>query len=346
MPAVVRSAVTSMPVITAKRRVPSASKTMLLFHTTRSRSPSAVPMSASRWPGIREPSVPANISRTMPARSGRVNPSHSGAPDDLVLEEAREPEGGRVRAHDGAVERGHDDDRVRGVQRDVGELALLGEPVQQLGALGDGQGERQRHQGGAHQVGLHQRAGHRAVDELAADADGERPATAGGQERGEDAQRQQLSGDHRGPEPQACPDQQRQRQERQRQLLLGPEDGQRDAGEQEGLEHQLGAVAHGRLLVPDQRERDDDQGRGEVRGHHGPGGLEGIAPGDRHGHPDAEADGHGPEHAGGREPEEVVGRLHPRALVAAPPEERGGHEGLGGVRDAEQHGELERSGRR
>ena len=222
MPEVVRSPVTSMPVITAKRRVPLESRTRSLFHTTRSRSPCAVVdvgLAAGRRSGSRR--CRRTSRGRCSTRSGRVIPSHSGRP---TISSSRKPVSRKVagfaRTH-GAVERGHDDDRVRGVQGDVGELALLGEPVRAAGRAGRSPGTSgQRHQGGADQVGLHQRAGHRGVDELAADADGERSATAGGQERGEDAQRQQLPGDDRGPEPQAGPDQQRQRQERQRQLLL------------------------------------------------------------------------------------------------------------------------------
>ena len=58
--------------------------------------------------------------------------------------------------------------------------------------------------------------------------------------------RQQLPGDHRGAEAQSRPDEQRQRQERERQHLLGPEHQQGDPGQQQRLQHQLGAVGYGR----------------------------------------------------------------------------------------------------
>ena len=233
MPEVVRSPVTSTPVITAKRGIPLESRTRSLFHTTRSRSPFAVRMSASRWPGIPDPSAPSNISRTVSTRSGRVKPSHRGRP---TISSSRKP-----------VSR-----KVAGFARTTvpsSELTMMIVCVVSRVMLVSSRSwvsrssswERweiardsgQRHQGGADEVGLHERAGHRRVDGLAADADGERSAPAGGEERGEDAQRQQLAGDHRGAEPQPRPDQQRQRQEGQRQLLLGPEDGQREGGEQE-----------------------------------------------------------------------------------------------------------------
>ena len=89
-PAAVRSAVTSMPVITTYAACPSSSKTMLLFHTTRSSPPSA--RSDVGLAGRRDaaPSGEEKISFTSGTRSRRDDRLPDRAAEDLVLAEAGE----------------------------------------------------------------------------------------------------------------------------------------------------------------------------------------------------------------------------------------------------------------
>ena len=274
---------------------------------------------------------------------GQREPLPQRAADDLVLEEAGEPEGGRVRADDGAVEVADDDDRVRRVEGDVGELALLGEPGEQLGALGrpraTAAGTSARRTPGR-SARARRRSSGSMLSARAPTANGPPPRAVRNVVRM--PTRQQLAGDHRGAEAQSRPDQQRQRQERERQHLLGPEHQQREPGEQQRLEHQLGAVAHGRRV----RARPARAGRS-------PGsrpGARGSPSGRPRGRPrrssatdraDADADGRGAEHAGRDQPEEVVAATPAGGSPGRPAQVGAGHDGLGRVGDAEQQRELD-----
>ena len=140
-PAVVRSAVTSMPVITAYIAMPSSSRTMLVFHTTRSFSPDLVIASRSRTTGT-------------PVRLGHMNSASTSVASegvmlrvpDLEAQQLRRPVAGdvsrgRVDANNGALDVGDQDDAGGGVEGGAGQLLgdlepvhgfVLGGDVQQL----------------------------------------------------------------------------------------------------------------------------------------------------------------------------------------------------------------------
>ena len=120
-PAVVRSAVTSMPVITAYIALPCSSRTMLVFQTIRSLSPdlvSASRLAHDRYAGAVRP----HEQRLDVVGVGRGD---AGVPDlaaeQLVLAVAGDHRGGRVDADHDALEVGHHDDAVGGVEGGVGE---------------------------------------------------------------------------------------------------------------------------------------------------------------------------------------------------------------------------------
>ena len=114
------------------------------------------------------------------------------------------------------------------------------------------------------------------------------------QERGEDAQRQQLPETTEVAEPAGRPTPATAAAgTRAPAVCSRPEDGQREAGEQERLEHQLGAVAHGRSRATPARAARSPRWRRGVRASRS-GRPRGVAPGHRHGQADAEADGQRP----------------------------------------------------
>ena len=79
-PAVARSAVTSMPVMTAYAALPRSSCTMLVFQTIRSFSPDRVSASASRATGTPERFGHMRSASMSPASAGASPSSQTGRP--------------------------------------------------------------------------------------------------------------------------------------------------------------------------------------------------------------------------------------------------------------------------
>ena len=159
-PAVARSAVTSMPVITAYAALPWSSCTMLVFQTIRSFSPDRVSASASRATGTPERLGHMSSASMSPASAGAEPQLPDRAPDEGAGRVAGDLGRRLVDADDDAVQVGDHDDAGRGVEGRAGEplgdlqgtprLVLRGD-VEELrreqglvAALGE-PGERERH---------------------------------------------------------------------------------------------------------------------------------------------------------------------------------------------------------
>ena len=219
--------------------------------------------------------------------------------------------------------------------------SLRADPAQQLAPLLDRDGQRQPHQRGAEQVALRERAAAAGVDAAGSSVVAERAVAPGGQAACVTMLKAgQLPRDDAHVEAQRRPDQERQRQEGRAAGTGAGRTRRRD--DQRGRAPAAPARRAGRpgsRSWPGHRDRHQrraspPRGRGRPRP-----GLDGGAGA---GEPDA---GGGAQRDRQRRPAGWPRRrrrksscaLQPRAAEAAAAQDRPGDEGLGGVRDAEQH---------